>query len=172
LETRGGSDQTAGGVSTAGRSTVFTVGHGLISAERLIELLRGCGVDLVVDVRSQPYSSRAPQFNLEALKSMLERAGFEYEWQPALGGRPLDHPATESGLPDYERMALRLETRLALDTLASKAADENVVILCSESAPEQCHRSRMIEPELARRGVWVEHILHSGERVARPTLFA
>jgi uncharacterized protein (DUF488 family) len=60
----------------------------------------------------------------------------------------------------------------ALDEVASLARAQRVVLLCSESRPEGCHRSRMLAPALERRGVQVEHILHSGELSATPTLFA
>jgi uncharacterized protein (DUF488 family) len=164
LEARGGRDPDLT------KSRVFTIGHGLLEREQLLELLRSHGVDTIIDVRSQPHSARAPQFNREALERV---SGVTYRWMPALGGRPPAHLRIEgTDAPDYERMAREPETRAALDEIAALTSQRSIALMCSESRPEECHRSRMLEPELARRGVWVEHILHSGEAAAVPTLFA
>jgi uncharacterized protein (DUF488 family) len=69
-------------------------------------------------------------------------------------------------------MAQEPDTMRALDEVVSLAGTHTVALMCSESRPDECHRSRMLEPELAQRGVWVEHILHSGDVAAKPTLFA
>jgi uncharacterized protein (DUF488 family) len=63
-------------------------------------------------------------------------------------------------------------TRRALDALAASSGDVCIALLCSESKPETCHRSRMLEPELERRGCEVEHILSDGSIAAQPTIFA
>jgi uncharacterized protein (DUF488 family) len=170
LEAGGRSDSTV--TSAPGEQRVYTVGHGLLDDGRLIELLRSFDVDLVIDVRSQPFSRRAPQFNREVLADALERSGIAYRWVAELGGRPADELRTAAGAPDYERMAEAPGAADALDKVADLASRRTVVLLCSESSPFDCHRSRMLEPELARRGIWVEHILHSGDLAARPTLFA
>jgi uncharacterized protein (DUF488 family) len=133
-------------------------------------LVRSFGVDLLIDVRSQPHSGRAPQFNREALERVS--GDMSYRWMPELGGRPSAHLRTDSGAPDYERMAQEPDTMRALDEVVSLAGTHTVALMCSESRPDECHRSRMLEPELAQRGVWVEHILHSGDVAAKPTLFA
>jgi uncharacterized protein (DUF488 family) len=88
-----------------------------------------------------------------------------------LGGRPPTRLRTASGAPDYERMAQEPETRRALDDLTKEAHSQRVVVLCSESRPETCHRSRMLEPELESRGIAVNHILPDGTLSAQPTLF-
>src|SRR5690242_4126989 len=98
--------------------TIYTVGHGLRSIEGLIQLLVRHGIGTVADVRSQPFSGRAPQFNRESLERSLERAGISYVWMgDALGGRPPEALRTSAGAPDYERMSAQPETALALDNL-------------------------------------------------------
>jgi uncharacterized protein (DUF488 family) len=169
LEARSGRDAPV--ISRANERILYTIGHGVLPIEELLRLIRSFGVDLVVDVRSQPFSRRASHFNREALGCVLGEHGVAYRWVPELGGRPEADLRTDAGAPDYERMAATTETAHALDKLADVAARRTVAILCSESQPTECHRSRMLEPELARRGIWVEHILHSGKLAARPTLF-
>ncbi len=153
--------------------TIYTIGHGVQPVDALIGKLTGHNVDLVVDVRSHPVSSRAPQFCRDTLTDALTSAGIDYAWVgKALGGRPPRHLLTPGGAPDYERMVGEPATAAALDRVAECAATRTLALLCSESRPEQCHRTRMLEPELERRGVTVEHILPNGSLAAYPTLFA
>lgn len=153
--------------------TVYTVGHGLRALDALVDSLACHDVELVVDVRSHPVSARAPQFSRQPLQAALETKGIEYAWMgKALGGRPSRELRTRAGAPDYERMVAEPATADALDRLAQAAAARKIGLLCSESRPEQCHRSRMLEPELEKRGVAVVHILPDGDLMMRPTLFA
>src|SRR5262245_42062636 len=102
LEAGGGSDSPR---KMTAPPSVYTLGHGLIGLDVLMDLLQQHSVELVVDVRSQPFSGRAPQFNREALGAALDSAGVTYRWVPELGGRPEPSLMTPTGRPDYERMA-------------------------------------------------------------------
>jgi uncharacterized protein (DUF488 family) len=152
--------------------TVYTAGHGLLPLEALIINLHTHDIELVVDVRSHPGSTRAPQFNRDPLRDSLHAVRIDYSWMgEALGGRPPERLRTATGAPDYERMAAEAATVDALDRLADMASGSRIALLCSESRPEGCHRTRMLEPQLEIRGTAVEHILPDGSLVARPTLF-
>ncbi len=153
--------------------TLYTVGHGLLPLDELLDNVVSHGIELVVDVRSHPVSSRAPHFCRQPLQEGLEARGVEYAWMGnALGGRPPEELRTLTGMPDYDRMTRQPATSDALDRLARAALTRKIALLCSESRPEQCHRSRMLEPELEKRGVAVHHLLPDGAVVSRPTLFA
>jgi uncharacterized protein (DUF488 family) len=154
-------------------SRILTIGHGTLKSDVLGRNLAAHSVNRVVDVRSHPGSQRFPHFSRLPLERMLASIGIEYEWAGAhLGGRPQSHLLTPEGLPDYERMSNEPETQAALDHLARSARGTLIAVLCSESLPEKCHRSRMIGPELERRGVLVEHILPDGGLAHVPSLFA
>ena len=62
------------------------MGHGTAGRDELAGLLRGAGVELVVDVRSAPGSRRFPQFRRAELAEWLPAAGIGYRWEPGLGG--------------------------------------------------------------------------------------
>ncbi len=153
-------------------TTIYTVGHGLLPLEALLANLGSHEVRAVVDVRSQPFSGRAPQFNKEILQRSLEAAGITYIWMgQALGGRPPEALRTRTGSPDYERMACEPATVAALDKVVEAAGRRRLALLCSEGRPEGCHRTRMLEPQLEQRGAHVEHILPDGTLASLPTLF-
>lgn len=46
-----------------GQPTVYTIGHSNQPTEAFLDLLRQHGIEVVVDVRSAPYSRFVPQFN-------------------------------------------------------------------------------------------------------------
>ena len=54
------------------RFPVFTVGHSNHEAADFVALLRGAGVELLVDVRLQPDSRFSPQFSKGALAPAIE----------------------------------------------------------------------------------------------------
>jgi uncharacterized protein (DUF488 family) len=153
-------------------SRIFTIGHGVLSLDAFLQLLNRHGVGLVVDVRSHPGSQRAPHFNRRVLERILRERELGYRWEgETLGGRPSPDLLTASGAPDYERMVALPRTRASLDVLADEARRTALALMCSETDPNRCHRSRMLEPELEARGVAVDHILSSGALMAVPTLF-
>jgi uncharacterized protein (DUF488 family) len=155
---------------------VYTIGHSNHELEAFIALLQGAGIHTLVDVRSQPYSRWAGQFNREALMRSLQRAGFTYVYLgDVLGGRP-DDPSlsaeshedapSKHARPDYDRMAAAPAFQAGLDrllALAEQAPDgAAVAIMCSEGDYHHCHRTLLITPQLLMRGARVLHIKPDG----------
>jgi uncharacterized protein (DUF488 family) len=151
---------------------VWTVGHSNQLADQLIALLRGERIDVLADVRSQPYSRYNPQFRRENLKTALEQAGLGYVFLGAeLGGRPPEpefHDA--SGHVRYDLVRQTKRFRGGLDRLLTGAASYRVAIMCSEEDPARCHRRRLITPALVAAGVEVRHIRGDGRVVAEGDL--
>ena len=68
---------------------IFTIGHSNHAMIHFLALVKGVGLDAVVDIRSVPMSKHNPQFRQIALKDALEEAGVEYIYMgKALGGHP------------------------------------------------------------------------------------
>ncbi len=157
--------------------TIYTIGHSNHEIEAFIALLSGAGIHTLVDVRSQPYSRWAGQFNREGLARMLERAGFAYRWMgDSLGGRPADAslyaeesnaPSGKHVRPDYALMAASPAFQAGLDELLALAEEGATAIMCSEGDYRQCHRALLITPELLKRGARVVHITKTGGQEAQ-----
>jgi len=148
-------------------ATIYTIGHSDHTADELIALLERHGIARLVDVRSQPYSRWAPQFNRENLARALMDAGIEYlHMGEPLGGRPADPTlyaaAGEQERPDYDRVAATPIFREALDRLVALAAERVTVVMCSEGDHRHCHRALLLAPALRALGVCVRHILPDG----------
>ena len=143
---------------------VYTVGHSNVSLEELIDLLSAHHIELVIDVRSDPYSKYAPQFNRREIERDLFWHGFEYiYWGNVLGGKPRSPGFhTQDGAPDYEKMAASRAFQAAIEEVEELALVRNTVLMCSEADPMACHRERLLGWVLRSRGNDVRHILQDG----------
>src|SRR5665213_3085664 len=127
--------------------TLLTLGHGTATAEELGALVRGAGIEAIVDVRSIPKSRRHPQFWREEMARWIpEMTGSSYRWEPALGGfRSVDRNSPNVALrhPSFRAYADYMETPpfgAALDELLAQAAGVTTAMVCSESLWWRCHR--------------------------------
>ncbi len=156
------------------RADIFTIGHGDAPAERVVALLREQRIDTLVDVRSIPASSHAPQFGRRAFAQTLAEAGIRYvfmgEW---LGGRPRDPSCYKDGilprgkanylqLVDYAKVAMQPWYRRAVRDLVHIARGRRTAIMCSEENPRRCHRLHLVSQTLTASGLAVYHVRHRG----------
>ena len=144
-------------MSTIKTATIKTIGHSNHAIERFVDLLKAGGVEVIVDVRSMPYSRRFPQFGREKLARSLAVAGIGYHYEgAALGGKPKDGAG-------YDQLAARPEFQEALGRLIAGAADTTLCLMCAEKEPLDCHRTVLVSRRLAERGASVEHLMADGK---------
>ena len=147
---------------------IYSVGHGTRSIEEFVDILRGAGVKVLVDIRSAPGSRRHPQFGQAALGASLAEAGMEYVHLRGLGGR-------RDAAPDSPHIALRVDAfRGYADHMASAdfatdyarlgtfARDRATAFMCAETLWWRCHR-RMLSDRLTIDGWDVVHLLAIGK---------
>jgi uncharacterized protein (DUF488 family) len=128
--------------------TIHTVGHSTHPLERLIELLRGHGVGLLVDVRTVPRSRRSPHVDARALGPALEAGGIAYRHMPSLGG--WRRPRPDSPNLGWRNAAFR-------GYADHMQGPEFAAVMCAEALWWRCHR-RLVADALAVRGWRVRHI--------------
>jgi uncharacterized protein (DUF488 family) len=147
---------------------LLTVGHGTLGQPELMELLRGAGVELLVDVRTAPGSRRNPHVGRTALERWLPEGGIAYRWEPGLGGWRKPEPSSPNvalrndsfrGYADYMRSAAFWA---ALDEVLGRAADARTSLMCSESVYWRCHRRLIADAAVVGRNIPVLHLGHDG----------
>lgn len=139
---------------------ILTIGHSNHETETLLTLLRQHGVELLVDVRSSPYSRFVPQANREPLSRALVGAGMTYRWMgDRLGGKP------EGIAIDYDNMRAAPAFLQGLAELMDLAREQRTAILCAEGDHQKCHRYKLITPALEEQGIHVVHIQPDGSVV-------
>jgi uncharacterized protein (DUF488 family) len=146
---------------------IYTIGHSNHTVESFIALLRKHAIEVLVDVRSQPYSRHVPHFNRETLAHVLREQGFAYEHRgDRLGGRPTGEDLLlADGSVDYNRVRTSGDFQQALDELLALAQERQVVLMCAEGDHRRCHRGRLITPALLARNVTVLHIQPDGSLI-------
>lgn len=146
------------------RCMVLSVGHSNKTIDDFVDLLRGQAVDVVIDVRSHPYSRFAPHFNREPLKETLARAGMRYGFLGReLGGRPEgDEYYDDEGHVLYGRVAQTPLFLSGIDRLERGLERYRLAIMCSEEDPTDCHRRLLVARVLEEREVAVVHLRGDG----------
>lgn len=139
---------------------IYSIGYGNRPVADLIAILKEHKIDFVVDVRSIPASKYNPAYNKNALAAALDEQGIRYVFMgDTLGGRPKDQSCYVDGKVDYSRCKDATWFKGGMGRL--KTAWEKklrVAVMCSESKPEMCHRSKLIGQELAKIGIEMVHI--------------
>jgi hypothetical protein len=132
-------------------STLYSIGHGIKSMEEFVDELLSFGIQFLIDVRSSPFSKWAPQFNQGTIENWLKHVGIKYAYMgDTIGGRPLNDNCYDSeGYFDYKIMAMEPIFQQGLKRLVNANNQHYLVaIMCSESDPSECHRSKLIGREL------------------------
>ena len=157
--------------------TVFTIGHSNLSFMRFISLIQAHNINHIVDIRSIPYSKRAPWSNKSRLAEILKPFHIQYTYLGhKLGGKKqaIDQISKQQGVSPQEQYdhAIQLLLQLCLQ--------DTIALLCAESDPANCHRQHIVAQTLLESDVSVLHILKNGmlkeawkedESLNQPSLF-
>lgn len=155
-------------------TAIWSVGHSTHPLPTFLDLLRDEAIQVLADVRSQPFSRFNPQFNRSELRAALKDAGLDYVFMgEELGGRPPEENLyDEDGHVLYGELAKTPRFRSGLERLIEGATRFRVAMLCSEEDPTHCHRRLLIARVLCNEGVSVVHIRGNGATVAEADLQA
>jgi uncharacterized protein (DUF488 family) len=142
------------------KSTIYSIGHGNKSIETLIEELKKFDINYLIDIRSKPYSKYNPQFNRDEIKYSLENNGIRYTFMgDILGGLPDDITCYTNGHVDYNKLKDKDFFKKGLARLVTAHTKKiKVAIMCSESNPAECHRTKLIGEELKKKAIIINHI--------------
>ena len=146
------------------KSTLYSIGHENKTIEELIKQVNYFNIQTLIDVRSKPYSKKNPQFDKLELENSLKRNKINYLYLgEQLGGIPSDLTCYTKGKVDYEKIGKKDFFIEALQTLILASQQQiNLVIMCSEGNPAQCHRTKLIGEALRKSGIILNHIIRMG----------
>lgn len=148
------------------KTPLYTIGHGNRKPEDFLSILKHFCIDYLIDVRSMPYSKFNPQFNQNELRFLLEKHGITYVFMgDTIGGRPKDTTCYDlEGKVDYELVKQKDFFQNGMNRLKiAYAKNINLVLMCSESKPCECHRSKLIGKVLDIEEISLKHIDENGK---------
>ena len=138
---------------------IYTIGHSNLPFMKFVSLVQANNITHLIDIRSIPYSRKAPWSNKSRLPQLLRPLGIRYTY---LGHKFNDenqyfkHPdQTPQHDPDESYNE-------AITTVLLAAAKRQVALLCTESDPANCFRQHVIAQTMLNQNVKVIHILKSG----------
>lgn len=143
-------------------TTIYSIGHGNKKIEDFIKELKTFEVHFLLDIRSKPFSKWNPQFNQNELKFKLEKNGIKYVFVgDTLGGLPEDRSCYDyNGKVVYDLIKEKDFFKEGLERLTTANEKQiKLAIMCSESKPEECHRSKLIGQELLKKKISLKHIV-------------
>ena len=143
---------------------ILTIGHSNLELELFLERLGRYEAEVLVDIRSAPFSVHCPHFNRPALRIVLRERAIHYSFAGrSLGGKPgAPELCRRDGGPDYDKIAAAPSYRDGIARLAAVARKRRVVVMCAEAEPEGCHRHKLVGRSLCALGIDVRHILPNG----------
>jgi len=141
---------------------LFTIGYsGYPTVESFIAELRKYGIQILIDVRSNPFSAYYEIYNKDRLSAALKQAGIYYcNYAKQFGARQEDLHYYRSGRLDFELFA---QSPQFLEGIQSVEASTAVIaFMCAEKHPQECHRAILVSRAFSNRGHPVTHITPDG----------
>ncbi|MCF7918495.1 MAG: DUF488 domain-containing protein [Candidatus Cloacimonetes bacterium] len=141
---------------------IYTIGHSNHPVELFINMLKDRGINLIIDIRSMPYSRYAGDYNKTPLKAILELDDIDYIFMgDLLGGRYTDPSLLfYDGKVDFGKVSQTDSFKKGINRIIDFVQKRHTVaLMCSEKNPLECHRFAMIAPTLMEKGYEVLHIL-------------
>lgn len=146
------------------KNHIFTIGHSNHSLENFINLLKRSEIDVVVDVRSAPYSNMYPYFNRESIQVAFKKESIGYLYLgDSIGGRSRDKSVFEDGQIVYSKLAEKADYQSGIRRVMEGSTRFAIALMCSEKEPLDCHRTLLVSRSLVESGAQVSHIHADGK---------
>jgi uncharacterized protein (DUF488 family) len=144
-------------------NTIFTIGHSTHPLDHFLGLLTKNHIQVLVDVRSTPYSRFNPQYNQAPLEESLKKHGIRYLFLgKELGARSDDPACYIDGRVQYRFIAQTDSFREGIDRVKKGSQGYRIALMCSEKEPLDCHRTLLVSRVLSEEGMSVRHIHADG----------
>lgn len=145
------------------QAQIFSIGHSNHAIDKFLSLLESSEINMVVDVRSAPFSRMFPQFNQEILKKSLSDNSIGYLFLgDKIGGRSNDPDDYLDGQVIYKALANKEAFKTGIERLKEGSAKYRIALMCSEKEPLDCHRTLLVSQALASSDIIVGHIHADG----------
>lgn len=142
---------------------LFTIGHSTTEVEDFLARLTAHRIDVVVDVRSSPFSRRFPQYSKDDLRASLVANGMKYLFLGAqLGARRAENDCYVNGVAEYRLISQLPAFKEGVSRVIRGAQDFRVALMCAEHDPLTCHRTILVCRALKEHVPEIRHILRDG----------
>lgn len=145
------------------QNELFTIGHSTHELAHFIGLLTQHSIDAVCDVRSQPYSQYASQFNKDSVKRHLRENEIAYVFLGnELGARSDNPDCYDKGKVQFQKLANEPAFQHGINRLREGMKKHRIALMCAEQDPITCHRMILVGRALQQFAIQIKHILSDG----------
>ena len=125
---------------------LYTIGCSNRTPDNFLNVLKKYNIQVIVDVRSAPYSSFTPQFNKEALRKLLIDNGMTYlSFANEFGARRKEDTVYTNNYVDFSKVNKLDIFKNGIDRILNGLKKEYVIaLMCTEYNPIDCHRFSMV----------------------------
>ncbi|MDR0847326.1 MAG: DUF488 domain-containing protein [Lactobacillales bacterium] len=151
---------------------VYTIGYSSYKDkfEKFIQDLKDNKITAIVDVRSQPFSNYAPEFNADVIADELKKNEIYYlSFAKEFGARQTDEKYLsymgEKQVLDFDKYIKSVQFEDGVARLVEgNRKGINSCLMCAEKDPIDCHRTIMVSRGLFEKYNFdIEHIIFDGE---------
>ena len=124
---------------------IYTIGYSSFNVDEFISILHRHNIDVIVDVRSLPFSSRFDSYNKENIyfKLKTENIGYLF-FGKEFGARPDDRYLYTNNRVDFNKIINSKNFISVYHRILNGIKNYNICFMCSEKDPIDCHRSILI----------------------------
>jgi uncharacterized protein (DUF488 family) len=142
---------------------IYSIGYSSYAIADFIKAIIAYRIDVIADVRSQPYSRHKPEYNRESLKQTLKRNGIAYAFLGDQCGARIQAPECYvNGKVSFELVTHNKDFQTGLQRLRKGMQVHRIAIMCAERDPINCHRAILICRNLRAHDVVINHIVDNG----------
>jgi len=146
---------------------LYTIGYsGFPQVNDFINVLKDYGIQIVIDVRSSPFSSYFSDYDKTVLSENLKKHDIVYRnFARQFGARQDDPSFYKNGRLDFETFAKSPQFLDGVHRVEDSKA--KIVFMCSEKQPSHCHRAILVARAFSDRGYPITHIKPDGETMTQ-----
>lgn len=144
-------------------NTIFTIGYSVLEINEFIEILKKFKIDVLADVRSQPFSRHKPEYNKHSLSKFLNKENIKYIFLgEECGARISNLECYINGKANYSLIANTDSFKNCLNRIKKGMKKYNICLMCAEKDPINCHRTILICRNLRFNNFDIKHIIAKG----------
>ena len=123
---------------------LFTIGYsGFPVIHDFVQALKEYGIQVLIDVRSNPFSAYYEDYNKDKLNCILPKNGIYYfNYARQFGARQEDVSFYKNGRLDFELFS---KSKQFLDGVHEvEKSDAVIAFMCAEKHASECHRAILV----------------------------
>jgi uncharacterized protein (DUF488 family) len=151
------------------QNNLFTIGCSIHTTETFINILKINSINVIVDVRSTPFSKHTPQFNADLLKEILNRNSIYYlSFANEFGARRIEQDVYTNSQVDFEKVKKLPIFISGVERIKNGLQKGyHIALMCTEKDPVDCHRFSLVSRGISELiGINSKHILFDGSLIS------